>query len=156
LTKKVTTTARSKRFLEAKGFKVALVERTARIPDRRPSAKPGAQIFQKWDAFSFADLIAVHPALRGTLYVQTTSRDNQAARRQKVLEQEATLVIMKAGNMIEVHGWAKVGGRGQRKLWQVSRFVLALEHPDTLVWTEYTAHVDEDGIEEKQLFEASA
>lgn len=74
----------------------------------------------KRDLFNFADLVGVRGDKRGTTYVQTTTRDHQAERIKKILESEYTPVLLEAGNHIHVHGWAKVGGRAQRKLWKVT------------------------------------
>lgn len=72
------------------------------------------------DLFNFCDIIAVGPGAKGTLYVQTTTRDNQSKRIEKLVECDAVPVVLSAGNEIHVHGWAQVGARGARKLWKVA------------------------------------
>jgi hypothetical protein len=74
----------------------------------------------KRDLFNFCDILAVRPDLPGTLYVQTTTRDNQAARLKKMIECEELPAVIQAGNTVQVHGWAQVGPKGTRKLWKVS------------------------------------
>jgi hypothetical protein len=123
--KPVTTTDRSRKFLEKQGYIVALVERSVNAP-RFFKGNPTGEVFRnKFDAFGFADLICVRADVIGTLYIQSTTVDHQAERRQKVLDAKATRTILLAGNQIVVHGWGKKGPRGQ-KTWQVteSRCVL--------------------------------
>lgn len=129
--KPVTTTARSKQFLEKQGYLVALVERTVDVPRFNRGVATGERFRNKFDAWGFADLIAVRADIVGTLYIQSTTTDHQAERRQKVLDAKATRTILLAGNQIVVHGWAKKGPRGQ-KTWQVteSRCLLVSDDED--------------------------
>lgn len=117
--KAVTTTARSKSYLEKQGYMVALVERTVNAP-KFEQGKPAGMFRNKFDAFGFADLVAVHPDITGTLYIQTTTTQHQAERQQKVLDARATRTILQSQNRIVVHGWKKTGPRGQVKTWQVT------------------------------------
>ncbi|HLE04791.1 MAG TPA: hypothetical protein VI729_09325 [Anaerolineales bacterium] len=71
------------------------------------------------DAFGFGDILAIHPVWKGAVLVQATTGDNAAKRRQKILALPDALAWLKAGNWILVHGWAKRGGRGERKVWTV-------------------------------------
>lgn len=70
------------------------------------------------DAFGFGDLLAVRGA--DTLLVQATSLTNVSHRVHKVLTAcRDNLRAWLCGNRrFEVHGWGKVGPRGQRKTWQ--------------------------------------
>ncbi len=72
------------------------------------------------DLYNCFDLISAKADENGTTYIQTTTRDNQAARIKKVIESPYTGVLLSSGNRVIVHGWAKTGGRGQRKLWKVT------------------------------------
>lgn len=75
---------------------------------------PYAKIRQ--DLFGFIDLIAVKGDI--VLAVQTTSGANAAARVAKIQgTQAAATWLESAYRAIVVHGWRKVGARGERKLW---------------------------------------
>lgn len=77
----------------------------------------------KWttrDFLGFADILAVKPGTIGVLAVQTTTVDNQSTRKKKVMGIDALQAWLDAGNRFEVHGWAKKGPRGKRKLWAVN------------------------------------
>lgn len=50
--------------------------------------------------------------------VQTTSGSNVSARVKKIMAEPRAKLWVKAGNLIEVHGWRKAGPRGKRKTWQ--------------------------------------
>lgn len=151
--KPVTTTSRSRTWLEKQGFIVALVERTMWFPQRINGIPTGRNIPMKFDCFGFADLVAVHPDIPGTSYIQTTSRDHQAERRQKVIDAVAVPTILKAGNDVYVHGWGKTGARGKRKLWQVSVFKARLNSSGVVVMEEVEeGTIDDDGEEVVSLF----
>jgi hypothetical protein len=100
----MTPTQRSLAKLRAEGFLVAVVEHWNSFVHRRI------------DLFGFADLLAV----RGdtAVLVQTTSGPNAAARVSKIKESSsAQLWLSSPTRKIVVHGWAKRGERGKRKLW---------------------------------------
>lgn len=100
----MTPTQRSLAKLRADGWLVAVVERW----------NPYALVRQ--DLFGFADLLAV----RGTqtLAVQTTSGANVAARMEKILANRMAMVWLESPHRsIVIHGWAKRGARGKRKVW---------------------------------------
>jgi hypothetical protein len=102
--KKTSPTQRSLKHLRDAGYLVAITERW----------NPFAKIRQ--DLFGFVDLIAI----RGneTLAVQTTSGSNVAARVEKINStQSAKLWLESPTRKIVVHGWAKQGAVGKRKLW---------------------------------------
>jgi hypothetical protein len=74
------------------------------------------------DLYGFIDILAVDD-LPGTLGVQTTTGEHQAARIAKIQSKELEKNVRKwlaAGNRISVHGWSKQGPRGQRKRWHVN------------------------------------
>jgi len=70
------------------------------------------------DLFQFADILAVFPNREASTYIQVTSGSNVSARKEKILANKYALQILNAGNVIEIHGWRKVGARGKRKLWE--------------------------------------
>jgi len=151
--KPVTMTKRSMDYLRKDGYSVAIVERWFDFPERKNGFPTGKMIKQRMDAFNFADLIAVKPGIPGTLYVQTTSRDNQAARRAKILEAEAVPAIIKSGNRVQVHGWALAGARGARKLWKVSVWRGYLDDIGNVQFEpESEKELDETGEEVESLF----
>lgn len=153
--KAVTMTQRSRKYLERLGYQVALVERSVNAPRFFKGAPTGEVFRNKFDAFGFADLVAVKPDVIGTLYIQTTSAGNQSARREKILECKATRAILQSQNRITVHGWAKKGARGQPKKWNVNIFNLRLHGGNSgelLFEPEGVAKVDDGGDEEETLF----
>lgn len=115
--KKTSPTARTLEALRKRGFLAAVVER--RLP----------HCFTTLDLFGFIDVVALD-GLPGLLGVQTTTQANAAARVTKIVEEcgPAARRWLAAGNRIEVHGWAKRGSAGARKLWTVS--VLTLTEKD--------------------------
>ena len=79
------------------------------------------------DLFGFADLVAVIPGMPGTVYVQTTSGANVAARLNKMRAEPVVARVracLAAGNSVMVHGWAKRGARGKRKTWTLREVVV--------------------------------
>jgi hypothetical protein len=107
-------TQRTLARLRALGYTAAVVERW----------NPHARVRQ--DFLGFADVLAVRPGELGVLAVQATTRRNQAARLAKVLTVPALEAWLACGNRCEVWGWAKVGARGRRKLWDVTRQALSV------------------------------
>lgn len=79
------------------------------------------------DLFGFIDMVAVRPQGMGVLAVQTTSRANVNARLEKILVSKNAKVWLEAGNDIEIHGWAKMGARGERKLWKCHRLAVTID-----------------------------
>jgi len=72
------------------------------------------------DFAGFADIIAYSPVLAQIVACQATTTGNQAARVSKILALESAAAWWKAGGDIQVHGWAKKGPRGKRKLWTLT------------------------------------
>lgn len=85
-------TQRSLTKLRHEGYSACVVEKWL-APARR-----------RVDAFGFGDILAVHPAHRCALLVQTTTRDHQADRLAKIYATPDARAWLLAGNRIEVHG----------------------------------------------------
>lgn len=77
------------------------------------------------DLFGFIDIIAVSGAKRETVAVQATTTSNSASRIEKIFGLPQAIEWLKAGNRIEVHGWAKRtayrkdGEKKKAKEWQL-------------------------------------
>jgi hypothetical protein len=97
-------TQRSLALLRQRGYVVEKVEQ--RLTFRG---------FVTRDLFGCIDLIAVRWG--EIVGVQTTSRNNLAARRRKALGCPGLAAWLGGGGRFILHGWAKVGARGQRKTW---------------------------------------
>jgi hypothetical protein len=104
----VSPTQRTLKLLREEGCLAQVVERY----------NPYARVRQ--DLFGFIDVLALYPDGR-CLGAQCTTRANQAARLSKALALPALRTWLSCGLLFEVWGWAKVGKRGQRKTWQVTR-----------------------------------
>lgn len=101
---KTSPTQRSLKELRSRGYMVAVTERW----------NPFANIRQ--DLFGFIDLLAI----RGdeVLAVQTTTAANVSARVKKLTELPAVLRwVASPTRRLVIHGWAKRGEKGKRKLW---------------------------------------
>ena len=93
----MTPSLRSRKALEADGWRVATVEHWNAFTKRRH------------DLFGFIDLLAIRPG--ETLAVQATSASNVAARVSKIANHPNVGAVREAGWRIAVHGWGKRGGR---------------------------------------------
>jgi len=154
--KPVTMTSRSRSWLEKQGYIVSLVERQMWLEKKVNGVPTGEKFLQKWDCFGFADLIAVHRDKPGVIFIQTTTQDNAAARRDRVLLAPAVVVILEAQNRVHVHGWALKGPRGGRKLWQVNVYELRFcgNNLNRLEFVQNEIRdVEEDGTSAESLFE---
>lgn len=85
---------------------------------------PLVQVTERWNAFAkvrndlfgFVDVLAVGGDV--TLAVQTTSGSNVSARYEKLRYLPAVVHwLQSSSRKLVIHGWRKVGARGQRKLW---------------------------------------
>lgn len=103
---KTSPTQRSLKLLREAGYQAAILERWNQFAHVRQ------------DLWGFGDLIAAKASQNGSLLVQTTSTANMGARVKKILTIPEAQVWLAAGNQIIVHGWAKRGARGKRKLWE--------------------------------------
>lgn len=72
------------------------------------------------DLFGYIDIVAIHPKIKGVLGVQSTTVDNMSKRISKIKSIPTHILWLSTGNSIQVHGWAKKGKVGKRKLWQVN------------------------------------
>ena len=106
MTTSTSPTQRTLTRLRELGFTAAVVERW----------NPYARIRQ--DLFGFVDLVAVHPDLGYTLYIQTCAGGSHAAREAKIRESEHFPAVAACG-IVEVWSWAKQGPRGKRKTWNL-------------------------------------
>jgi len=112
---KTSPTQRSLAYAKKQGFIAAVVEKW----------NPHMRIRQ--DLFGFADLIVLDGKPGSALW-QVTTGANVSKRLTKMTdttEEKAVRIYdkviawLKAGNRIEIHGWAKKGPRGKRKTWQL-------------------------------------
>lgn len=97
-----------------------------------------ASVVEKWnhvvhirqDLFGFADVLAFRngePVL--LLQVCSSSGGDVASRKTKISQNAVAALWLEAGHAIDIHGWAKRGPRGKRKLWTLRR-VQALWNPN--------------------------
>ncbi|MDX2253202.1 MAG: hypothetical protein NW202_13030 [Nitrospira sp.] len=103
-------TARSLQHLRDLGYHARVVERW------NPFAKVRQDLFG-------GDILALKPG-SPVLIVQATTGSNHAARREKLEAEGFTALWTGAGARLEIWSWAKQGGRGKRKRWQVRREAL--------------------------------
>lgn len=117
----MTPTQRSLAHLRKSWPLVAVVERW----------NPHAKIRQ--DLFGFIDIICFRE--NEVLAVQCTSDGNVSARVQKILAAPAAAVWLQSQTRkIVVHGWAKKGPRGKRKVWTMREIeVLSIIEPKEAV-----------------------
>lgn len=108
-------TQRSLKHLRDQGYTCAITEHWNSFIKRRQ------------DLFGFIDLVAIHKDHPGVMAIQTTSGSNVAARIEKILGVEESRTWLEAGNRLVVHGWAKRGARGKRKLWTVREVEIKLD-----------------------------
>lgn len=94
------TTKRAITDLEKRGYTAAVVERW----------NPFARIRQ--DLFGFADIIAFR--VGEVLLVQTTTKSNMSARRNKINSNPTAQAWLAAGHGIELQGWYQEG-----RFWKV-------------------------------------
>ena len=74
------------------------------------------------DFLGCIDIIGIRPT--GVIAVQTTSLSNLASRVKKVENNPNLWLMLRNGWDVEVHGWAKKGAKGKRKLWECKRVVI--------------------------------
>ena len=110
---KTSPTVRSLALLRKQGYSAQVTERY----------NPYAHV--RIDLFSFIDIIAIK---KGEIVgVQTTSASHLSDRVNKIIGIPEAKLWLEAGGKILVHGWAKKGPRGKRKLWQTVEKWLILE-----------------------------
>ena len=94
-----------------------------------------AQVVEHWqafsrrriDLFSVIDIVALDISNGRTLGIQTTSGASVSARINKIYAEPNARAWLQAGNRLIVHGWAKRGARGKRKLWSVREVEIVLD-----------------------------
>jgi hypothetical protein len=109
------------KYLRRLGFCVARVEQRLPIPGRSVTK----------DCFGFGDLLAVSDA-GGIVLVQTTTRANLSKREAKARAIPELGTWLRAGGKFFLHGWAKRGARGKRKLWELTEMEITRREFTTL------------------------
>jgi len=109
---KTSPTQRSLEKLRRDGYSCSIVEKW--VPST-PAGYKGRII--RHDVWNFGDILACKVGVRGALLVQTTTGSNSSARLNKIKGIAEAGIWLAAGNSIEVHGWARRGAKGKRKLW---------------------------------------
>lgn len=122
----VTPTSRSLDWLRKQGYVAGVVEHWLTFPETKNGKPTGKTIRVRKDLFNVFDIVAVHPGIHGTLFVQTTDDTSVSKRLLKVLAQPEITKIIKAGNGVQIHGWGLKGAAGKRKLYQVRVLHLGL------------------------------
>lgn len=103
----MTPTARTLLWLRGQGALAAVVERF----------NPGTR--RRHDLFGCIDVLALD-GQPGCLGVQVTTGEHVSHRLEKIRSDECWPNVerwLAAGNRLVVHGWAKRGPRGKRKVW---------------------------------------
>jgi hypothetical protein len=77
------------------------------------------------DFLGVIDVLGVKPG-EPLVGVQATSTSNLAARRKKALAEPRLRTWLEAGAVFLLHGWAKRGPAGKRKLWTVTEEAVTL------------------------------
>jgi hypothetical protein len=103
----MTPTARCLTDLRKLGATCAVVERWNQWAKKRI------------DLFNFADLLAI--VGRSIVALQVTTGANHSARKAKILAEPKALAWVKAGGLIELWSYSKMGARGKRKVWTVRK-----------------------------------
>lgn len=80
-----------------------------------------AQARCRVDLWGFCDICGYRADEPGVTAYQVTTAAHLADRETKVRALPQVVEFLRAGNRIELHGWAKRGPRGKRKLWMVER-----------------------------------
>jgi hypothetical protein len=77
---------------------------------------------KRLDLFGGIDIVAIKVG-EPVMGVQATTGDHVAERVEKI-QDVAAMCIWREVARLEVHGWRKVGRRGERKTWDVRRIKL--------------------------------
>lgn len=138
----MTPQARTREYLTEQGYLVGTVEKKKKFPDRKKGKckECGHQPFIEIssDLFEVFDLIAIHPQRQITMLVQTTSANNHATRRNKILASMEAKLVLLGGVKILLQSWGQVQtGKGMR--WRprdeeiaLQDFRQAFAYPDTV------------------------
>lgn len=120
-------TQRSLEKLRAEGYTCQVVEHW------------NPHVRRRQDLFGFCDIVAIKPSARGVMFVQTTSGSCVSARVKKLNETAAVGIALAGGNTVIVHGWAKRGPRGKRKVWtcrEVNFSPDPMKECERIIWEE--------------------
>ena len=97
-----------------------------------------AYITERWNSFAkirqdllgFADLVVLDGRGGGPLAVQVTTTAHMRERERKIDAEPRAHLWLKSPARIEVWGFSKQGGRGKRKLWEITRRQVRLPMTD--------------------------
>lgn len=109
-------TSRTKRWLEADGYRVAIVEKWNSFVKRRQ------------DMFGVFDLLAFKPGWPGVVAVQACSSGDVSKRVAKIVASDLAREWRDSTRNIIVVGWAKRGKAGKKKLWTPRLVWITKEH----------------------------
>jgi len=92
----------------------------------------------KVDLYNLFDLLVVYPRKphNGILAVQTTTASNASSRVEKIRDSPYTVMWLRSGGRIQVHGWAKRGARGERKAWSCRVLEVVIKDSGELSFVE--------------------
>jgi hypothetical protein len=113
---------RSLKHLKDNGWTVAIVEKWKHFP--------GMKFGVRQDVWGFGDILAcrnwIEPKLERTqiALIQTTDHTSIAKHRAKILGIPEFEKWKAAGGLVLLHGWAKRGPRGKRKVWTLKEEML--------------------------------
>lgn len=112
-------TQRSIAHLKKLGWVVASVEKW--LPPRG-EMKFGV----RQDVFGFGDLLACHPVEKKIALVQVTASSGGVFMQhwRKIAGEPRAALWKQSGGQIYLHGWAKRGERGKRKVWTLREEIL--------------------------------
>ncbi len=108
-------TQRSLKELRRLGWTCQVVERFCRFSKRRI------------DLFGFIDIVAISAECGYIMAVQSTTTANQANRIAKILAEPRAKEWIQSSGRLFVHGWAKRGAKGKRKLWALCETEIELK-----------------------------
>jgi len=109
---------RSLKHLKDNGWTVAIVEKWKKFP--------GMKIGVRQDVWGFGDILACRSFSEPyqIALVQTTDHTSISKHRAKILAIPEFEKWKSAGGLVLLHGWAKRGPRGKRKVWTLKEEVL--------------------------------
>jgi hypothetical protein len=90
-----TTTARSRKLMEDRGYQVELVEHY------------NGHTMRRHDLFGIFDLLCIHKDTGEVAAVQSTSASNTSSRVNKIVNSDNLSLVRRAGWKIWVHGWKR-------------------------------------------------
>lgn len=111
-------TVLSLKHLRSQGYTCQVVEK--RIP----------HCFITKDLFGFIDILAMKEGAMGLIGIQTTSTPNVNARIKKIQLEPLSKMFISTGNRVVIHGWAKRGPRGKRKVYELKEIEYRPENPE--------------------------